>query len=93
MTKYLMFFFSIVIYSCSIKNYCGKPKEEFTNSIELLFIEKYGDKITKYRPFQIESDGDYWVVRGTLDPDMIGGVPIAKINKNDCNDIEIYHTK
>ncbi len=60
---------------------------------EAVWLPRYGKRIYKKKPFTATSQNDsVWVVKGTLHSKK-GGVPNAKIQKNDCKVLEIYFDK
>jgi hypothetical protein len=43
----------------------------------------FGEQALRDKPFVAVRSGDYWVVRGTLPPGMVGGTPITVIRAKD----------
>ena len=72
------------------------PNESVAISIaEAVWLPIYGDSIYSKQPFVAiynESEG-CWNVRGSLPPNMMGGVPEISINKSDGKVLFIYHGK
>ncbi|MGC4040328.1 MAG: YbbC/YhhH family protein [Flavobacterium sp.] len=69
-------------------------KETAIKVAEAILVPIYGENILSYRPFSAELlNNKVWIVKGTLNPDDIGGVPIVKVQKADCKILEVTHTK
>lgn len=61
---------------------------------EAIWLPIFGNGIYEKKPFKAELlNNEIWIVKGSLKPEEIGGVPIIKIQKKDCKIIELYHTK
>ncbi len=61
---------------------------------EAVWIPIYGEvQIASEKPFVAELKGDVWVVTGTLQADVDGGVAIAEIAKRDGRIIRVSHGK
>ena len=71
------------------------PNEETAIKIaEAIWLPIYGESIYEKKPFiAVLINGKVWEVKGTLNFDQIGGVPIIEIQKNNCKIIKITHTK
>lgn len=59
---------------------------------EAIWHPIYGDKIKRKKPFTAVLKEEIWEVKGTLHTQK-GGVPYIKIQKSDCQILEVYHTK
>lgn len=61
---------------------------------EAIWLPIYGEKIYRKRPFTAKlRDGQIWVVEGSLNSQVLGGVPYAEIRKDDCKILKVIHTK
>ncbi len=61
---------------------------------QIFFIRVYGEKVLKKKPFIATlKNGKIWVVDGTLENGMDGGVPHIEIQKSDGKVLELYHGK
>ena len=62
---------------------------------EAIWIPIYGDKIYKKKPFKAKliDNNKIWLVRGSLNENSLGGVPIIEIRKSDSKIIRVSHTK
>ncbi len=71
------------------------PDEETAIKIaEVVWLNIYGERIYRERPFKASLLGDtLWVIEGTLEEGRDGGTVYAKIRKSDCQILKITHTK
>lgn len=61
---------------------------------EAIWLPIYGKGIYDKQPFRASLKNDsIWIVEGSLQPDELGGVPYAEIQKSDCKIIKVIHTK
>lgn len=65
---------------------------------EQVWKKKYTIKLgyynmDNYKPYKAYSMDDYWRVVGTRPENILGGIPIIEIRKNDKLIIKVYHTK
>lgn len=61
---------------------------------QILFVRVYGEKILKKKPFNATlKDGKLWVVEGSIDEGVDGGVPHVEIQKSDGKILNLYHYK
>lgn len=69
-------------------------KETAIKIAEVIWFRIYGQEVNERRPFIAKLiDGEVWVIRGTLPKEILGGVPHAKIQKEDGKILEVYHTE
>ena len=100
-----LFFMSVVLFLfCGYNS--NKVTNQFSNDIscqdtstilkmaeDTLFL-LYGDQIQNQKPFKVELVNDsIWVITGTQDKFIIGGVAHIEIRKNDCKILMITHGK
>ena len=60
---------------------------------EAVWLPIYGKGIYYSRPFRPELVKDVWIVAGSLPKDSQGGVPIAKISRDDGRVLQVVHTQ
>lgn len=61
---------------------------------QILFVRVYGENALEKKPFVATlKDGAIWVVEGSLDEDVDGGVPHIEIQKSDGMVVNLYHYK
>lgn len=61
---------------------------------EILFVRIYGKKVLNKKPFIATlKNGKIWIVEGSVDEGMDGGVPHIEIQKSDGKVISFYHYK
>jgi hypothetical protein len=61
---------------------------------QIFFVRIYGKKVLKKKPFvSTLKDGKIWMVDGTLEKGMDGGVPHIEIQKSDGKILALYHGK
>jgi len=61
---------------------------------QILFVRVYGEKVLKKKPFIATlKDGAVWVVEGSIDEGVDGGVPHIEIQKSDGRIVNLYHYK
>lgn len=61
---------------------------------KVIFVRVYGEKIMDRSPFNaVLKDGNIWVVEGTLEAGLEGGVPYIEIQKSDCKILKVTHGK
>jgi len=59
---------------------------------EPILFKIYGkENIINERPYEIYLFGDYWIMNGTMPPDMKGGTFTIAINRKTCKVIGITH--
>jgi len=104
---FLSFFFILIMYKhylqanniIQVMDFIPKngfvPDEDTAVKIaEIIWIPIYGKKVLDNKPYKAELKGDtVWVVEGTLQKNMLGGVPYIEIRKSDCKILEVYHEK
>ena len=61
---------------------------------QILFVRVYGEKALKKKPFIATlKNGRIWVIEGSIDEGVDGGVPHIEIQKSDGRIINLYHYK
>ena len=61
---------------------------------QIFFVRVYGEKVLEKKPFiAVLKNGKIWMVDGTLEKGMDGGVPHIEIQKSDGKILAIYHGK
>lgn len=60
---------------------------------EILFVRIYGEKVLEKKPFVATFKDGIWIVDGTLEKGMDGGVPHVEIQKADGKIIDLFHGK
>lgn len=61
---------------------------------QVLFVRVYGEKVLKKKPFIATlKNGEIWVVEGSVDEGVDGGVPHIEIQKSDGKIVKLYHYK
>lgn len=60
---------------------------------EILFVRIYGEKVREKKPFVATFKDGIWIVDGTLEKGMDGGVPHIEIQKSDGKIIDLFHGK
>lgn len=61
---------------------------------EIIFVRVYGEKVLEKKPFHaVLHDKTTWVIEGTLESGIDGGVPHMEIQKADGRIINLYHSK
>lgn len=61
---------------------------------QILFVRIYGEKVLKKKPFIATlKNGKIWVVEGSVDKGVDGGVPHIEIQKLDGKIVDLYHYK
>lgn len=61
---------------------------------EIVWLNVYGPKINDEKPFQAKLKNDkVWIVEGTLDKNMLGGVAYIEIQKSDGKILKVIHGK
>lgn len=60
-----------------------------------IWIEIYGEKVNNKKPFIVSFDEQHgiWMVRGSLPPNYLGGVPYILIQKESGKVLAIWHGK
>ena len=58
---------------------------------EAVWLPIYGSAINDKRPFIAKLKDGVWVVEGTLPKNMLGGVPVIAISKNDGRVLRVSH--
>ncbi len=76
------------------KNGCVPDKATAIKIAEAVWFPLYRESIYKQKPFKVELLNDsLWVVVGTLQPNMLGGVAYIEISKKDSKIFGIRHGK
>jgi|26BtaG_2_1085354.scaffolds.fasta_scaffold00029_4 hypothetical protein len=62
---------------------------------EAIWLPIYGEKIMDKKPYKaiLSEDGKVWIVKGTIQKEMLGGYPIIEIRKSDCKILKVSHGK
>lgn len=60
---------------------------------QVIFVRVYGEKVLKKRPFIAVLKNGVWIVDGSLENGMDGGVPHIEIQKSDGKIIYLVHGK
>ena len=60
---------------------------------EAVWLPIYGKGIYEQRPFRAQLVGNVWIVTGSLPPMTCGGVPIARISRDDGRILQVIHTQ
>lgn len=60
---------------------------------QIIFVRVYGEKVLKKRPFSAVLKKGIWIVDGSLDKGVDGGVPHIEIQKSDGKIIYLIHGK
>lgn len=60
---------------------------------EIIFIRVYGEKVLHKKPFVANLKNGVWVVNGTLEKGIDGGVPHIEIQKSDGKIVYLIHGK
>jgi len=61
---------------------------------QILFVRVYGEKVLKKKPFVATlKNGNIWVVEGSIDKGVDGGVPHLEIQKSDGKIVYLIHGK
>ena len=60
---------------------------------EAVWLPIYGKGIYEERPFRAELVKDVWIVIGSLPRSSPGGVPIARISREDGRILQVTHTQ
>jgi len=68
-----------------------KSTKNIIKFAEVIWLPIYGKEIYNETPFKIEDAKKYWIVRGTLKPNYIGGVVFIKFDKGVCKVYELFH--
>ncbi len=71
------------------------PNEETAVKVaEAILVPIYGEEVLKKKPFTAKLiNNKFWRVKGTIDTDELGGIPIVEIQKSDCKILNVTHTK
>ena len=76
---------------------CAKPyvRNEATaiRIAEAVWLSFYGEQIYEQRPFRAQLVKGIWIVTGSLPKDCPGGVPIARIRREDGQIVQVVHTQ
>lgn len=69
--------------------------KELLKKVENIWIECYGESIKREKPYQLFYDkkSDTWLVKGTLRPNLVGGVANIIIEGNSGKVLAIWHDK
>ena len=60
---------------------------------QIILVNVYGEKVLKKRPFIAVLKEGVWIVDGSLEKGMDGGVPHIEIQKSDGKIINVIHGK
>ena len=60
---------------------------------QIIFVRVFGEKVLEKKPFRAVLKRGIWVVDGSLDNGMDGGVPHIAIQKSDGKILDLYHSK
>lgn len=61
---------------------------------QILFVRVYGEKVLEKKPFVATlKNGNIWVVEGSIDKGVDGGVPHLEIQKSDGKIVYLIHGK
>ena len=61
---------------------------------QIIFVRVYGEKVLEKKPFAATlKNGTIWIVEGSLDKGIDGGVPHIEIQKSDGKIINLVHGK
>ena len=60
---------------------------------ERRFVEVYGERVLKQRPWRVIDTGDAFLVQGTLPPHLVGGTAQIWLRKSDGLILELIHYK
>jgi hypothetical protein len=60
---------------------------------EAVWLALYGKGIDDSRPFRAELVQDVWIVAGSLPKNSPGGVPIARIRRDNGQILQVTHTQ
>lgn len=91
----------LCLYFGGIKAYMAYPAKGYVPDeitairiAEAVWLPIYGDAIYKNRPFFARLvDDKVWIVEGTLESGMLGGVPYAEIQKKDGKILIVTHSQ
>lgn len=69
--------------------------QEVRKSAEDIWIEIYGDRVTKNKPYNVfyDEENEVWLVTGTSPKSTFGGVPYILIEKADGKVLAVWHDK
>jgi hypothetical protein len=100
--RLILFVFLMIAISCTSKqpvihinsSFCLSNSAAAIKRAEKEWLRIYGNHIYKMEPFKASLKNDtIWVVKGTLEKGMRGGVPYAEINAKNCQIIMVTHGK
>lgn len=71
------------------------PNEETAIKVaEAIWLPIFGESIYDKKPFRAKLvNNEIWVVEGTLEEGLLGGVPLIEIQKSDCKILKVEHGK
>jgi NTF2 fold immunity protein len=78
------------------RKYDGYVPDEMTarKIAEAILLPIYGDEVLNEKPYKVRLVGDsLWIVEGTLNQSMLGGVAYIEIRKSDCKIVKVTHGK
>lgn len=69
--------------------------KDLLKKVEVIWINKYGERIKDQKPYQVFYDekNSIWLVQGTLQTNMMGGVANILIDNNTGKVLAIWHDK
>ncbi|HWW40254.1 NTF2 fold immunity protein [Pedobacter sp.] len=72
-------------------NFCLR---KYIQIAQMLFVRVYGEKVLKKKPFVATlKNGNVWVVEGSIDKGVDGGVPHLEMQKSDGKIVDLFHYK
>ena len=84
-------------HAAGVTETCGPPyvREEATaiRIAEAVWLALYGKGIDDSRPFRAELVQNVWIVAGSLPKNSPGGVPIARIRRDNGQILQVTHTQ
>lgn len=100
--RLILFGFLMVVISCTAKqpviqinsSFCLNNSAAAIKLAEKEWLRIYGNHIYEMESFVASLKNDtIWVVKGTLEKGMRGGVPYAEINAKNCQIMMVTHGK
>ena len=84
---------AFLISSCSLIQYDHCNKHIALDKGTRLIHEKFPRSINDPNPIRIYERERLWIIKGTLPPQVAGGVPKVKLDRETCELVAIYHTQ
>lgn len=74
---------------------CISDTKDLLKKVEVIWIESYGERIKKEKPYQVFYDetNEIWLVHGTLRPNVTGGVANILVEDGTGKILAIWHDK